>query len=85
MSQDKEKFKVPRSVQQVIPIQRVWSDGVFKIGKNKFSKSFKFTDINYAVLSMEEQKSMLNKYIEVLGSLDTTTTNLHVLQSETGI
>lgn len=74
MSQDKEKFKVPRSVQQVIPIQRVWSDGVFKIGKNKFSKSFKFTDINYAVLSMEEQKSMLNKYIEVLGSLDTTTT-----------
>lgn len=74
MSQDKEKFKVPRSVQQVIPIQRVWSDGVFKIGKNKFSKSFKFTDINYAVLSVEEQKSMLNKYIEVLGSLDTTTT-----------
>lgn len=74
MSQDKEKFKVPRSVQQVIPIQRIWSDGVFKIGKNKYSKSFKFTDINYAVLSMEEQKSMLNKYIEVLGSLDTTTT-----------
>ncbi len=27
--QDKEKFRIPRSVQQVIPIQAVWADGVF--------------------------------------------------------
>lgn len=73
-SQDKEKFIVPNSVQKVIPIQRVWSDGVFKVGKNKFSKTFKFTDINYAVASSEDQKSMYRKYVELLGSLDTTAT-----------
>ena len=27
---DKERFKVPRSVQQAIPIQRIWPDGIFQ-------------------------------------------------------
>lgn len=27
--QDKEKFVIPRSVQQVIPIETIWSDGIF--------------------------------------------------------
>ena len=31
--QDKEKFVIPRSVQQVIPIETIWSDGIFKIGR----------------------------------------------------
>ena len=26
---DKEKYKVPRRVQDVIPIRRIWSDGIF--------------------------------------------------------
>ena len=37
--QDKEKFVIPRSVQQVIPIETIWSDGIFKIGRNKFARS----------------------------------------------
>ena len=45
---DREKFKVPRSVQQAIPIQRIWPDGVFQSG-TKFSKTFRFSDINYAI------------------------------------
>lgn len=49
--QDKEKFVIPRSVQQVIPIETIWSDGIFKIGRNKFARTYKFTDINYAVFS----------------------------------
>ena len=47
--QDKEKFVIPRSVQQVIPIETIRSDGIFKIGRNKFARTDKFTDINYAV------------------------------------
>ena len=44
---DKEKFKIPRSVQDAIPIDAMWEDGIFLVGKNKYSKCFKFTDINY--------------------------------------
>ena len=48
---DKEKFKIPRSVQDAIPIDAMWEDGIFLVGKNKYYKCFKFTDINYSVAS----------------------------------
>lgn len=47
---DKERFKVPKSVQQAIPIQRIWPDGIFQQG-TKFSKTYRFTDINYYIAS----------------------------------
>ena len=28
---DKESFKVPNSVQQTIPIKRMWPDGTFQV------------------------------------------------------
>ena len=37
MKQDKERYKVPRKVQDVIPIKRIWPDGIFQVG-NKFTK-----------------------------------------------
>ena len=43
--QDKGKYKVPRRVQDVIPVSRMWSDGIFQVG-GKFSRTFKFSDIN---------------------------------------
>ena len=47
MKQDKEKFKIPRGVQDVIPIRSMWKNGIFLVGNNKYSKTFQFTDINY--------------------------------------
>lgn len=44
--QDKEKFVIPRSVQQVIPIETIWSDGIFKIGRNKFARTYKLSLIH---------------------------------------
>ena len=46
---EKEGYHIPKRVQDVIPIQRIWDDGIFLVGKNKYSLTFKFTDINYAV------------------------------------
>lgn len=56
MRQDREKFKIPRSVQQAIPIQRIWKDGIFQVGRNKFAKTYRFTDINFEVLSEDDKK-----------------------------
>ena len=68
---DKEKFKVPRSVQDIIPVKAIWEDGIFLVGKNKYSKSFKFLDINYAVASKEDKEAMFLEYSELLNSFDT--------------
>lgn len=69
--QDKEKFKVPRRVQNIIPIKAMWDDGIFLVSRNKYSKSYKFLDINYAVASREDKEAMFLDYSELLNSLDT--------------
>ena len=66
---DREKFKVPKSVQQAIPIQRIWPDGIFQHG-TKFSKSFRFSDINYSIASKEDKTEMFLDYSELLNALD---------------
>ena len=73
LKQDKEKYKVPRKVQDVIPIRRMWSDGIFQVG-SKFSKSYQFSDINYQVASLEDKKVMFLDYSELLNSLDSGAT-----------
>ena len=72
--QEKEKFVVPKGVQDVIPIKAIYDDGIFKVGKDKFSKSFKFTDINYAVASREDKEAMFLEYSELLNSFDSGAT-----------
>jgi hypothetical protein len=73
MKQDKEKFIVPKGVQQAIPIRTMWPDGIFRVG-NKFSKSFRFEDINYAVASKEDKEAMFLCYSELLNSFDSGAT-----------
>lgn len=72
--QDKEKLKIPKSVQDIIPIDCLWEDGIFLVGNNKYSKSYKFMDINYAVASKEDKEAMFLDYSELLNSLDTGAT-----------
>ena len=67
--QEKERYTVPRKVQDVIPVRRIWPDGIFLVG-NKFSKTYKFSDINYLVASREDKESMFLTYSELLNSLD---------------
>ena len=72
--QDREKFVVPKSVQQAIPIQTVWNDGIFKVGRNKFSRSYRFPDINYAVAGKEDKEIMFLDYSDLLNAFDSGAT-----------
>ena len=42
---EREKFRIPRSVQDAIPIRRIFADGIFQVG-NQYSKTGSCTDIN---------------------------------------
>lgn len=68
--QEKEKLKVPRSVQDMIPVRTVYPDGIFEVAQGKYSRSYRFDDINYAVASGPDKESMFLKYSEILNSLD---------------
>ena len=65
----KEKYKVPKRVQDLIPINCIWTDGIFRSGTG-YSKMYKFKDINYSVAADEDKKIMLDKYCDVIKSLD---------------
>ena len=71
---DKEKLRVPKSVQDAIPVKAIWQDGIFLVGKNKYSKCYKFSDINYAITGRDDRETMFLQYSEVLNSFDTGAT-----------
>jgi hypothetical protein len=74
--QDKEQFIVPKSVQDCMPAYGISVDGILRLtkfkknGMYKYSKTFKFTDINYAVASREDKEAMFLEYSELLNSFD---------------
>lgn len=74
IKQDKEKFRIPRSVQRAIPIKAIWRDGIFQIARHKYAMTFKFQDINFKVASLEDKKAMFMEYSELLNSFDSGAT-----------
>lgn len=66
---ERESLKIPQSVQQAIPINKVYEDGIFRVGRN-FSKTMRFSDINYRVASKDDQMTMFMKYCDLINSID---------------
>lgn len=69
LKQDKERFVVPRGVQDVIPIKAIYDDGIFQVGRDKFSKTYKFSDINYAVASREDKEAIFSNTVMALSAV----------------
>lgn len=61
---------LPKTAQQTIPIRRIYRDGIWEV-EGKFSRSWRFTDINYAVADEEDKKDMLLLYCALEKSLPT--------------
>ena len=53
-------YKMPRSVQQSIPIDRIYADGVWQSG-NVFSMMWQISDINYAMQSDAAKQNILTQ------------------------
>lgn len=67
---ERDKFTIPRSVQQSIPIKRIYKDGIWQVGR-KHSKTWRFVDINYEAASDDDRRSIFLSYGGVLNSLPT--------------
>ena len=82
IKQDRTVYKIPRSVQDVIPIQRIFADGIFQFG-TKYSRTLRFSDINYAIASKEDKTAMFLGYSELLNALDSgSTTKLTICNKQ---
>ena len=74
LKQDKERYQIPGKVQDIIPVRTVYPDGIFLSGKGKYSKTFRFRDINYAVASRSDKEMMFLEYSELLNAFDSGAT-----------
>ena len=67
---EKEVKKVPKSAQQSLPISRIHKDGTWEV-KGRFTRSWKFTDINFSVADDEDKKNIIMAYASFCKALPT--------------
>lgn len=63
-------YKAPKSIQETIEIEKVAANGIFEVSKNRYSKCYRFHDINYTTTNEEEQIDIFERYCKFLNSLD---------------
>jgi len=63
-------YKTPKSIQETIEIMKVAENGIFEVARNRFSKCYRFQDINYTTTNEIEQIDIFERYCKFLNSLD---------------
>lgn len=63
-------YKTPKSIQETIEVMAVAENGIFEVARNRYSKCYRFEDINYSTTNEEEQMGIFEQYCKFLNSLD---------------
>lgn len=63
----KRKFNVPRSIQDFIPLDCFYEDGMARSG-NKYSVLYRFSDVDFSALSDGDKTVLLEKYEGILST-----------------
>lgn len=64
--------KVSKSTQDTLPYICFCSEYIMCVDKNRFSKTYKFDDVNYTSASAEQQEAIFLAYCDILNGIDTT-------------
>ncbi len=62
------KTHIPKSSQDDLPYIADYEEGMFEVEPNKYSKCYKFVDINYLTAKEEEQMAIFSRWVEFLNS-----------------
>lgn len=63
-------YRSPKSIQETIEIMAVAENGIFEVARNRYSKCYRFQDINYTTTNEDEQVDIFERYCKFLNSLD---------------
>ncbi len=67
-------MKIPTTAQDTIPFWEVYDNGLFLVGKDRYTLIFAFENLDYALLREKEQKETYNSYQTLLNALPTDIT-----------
>ena len=62
----------PRTTQQSIPFDRMFQDGICRIGKDYYTKTIQFQDINYLLAQQDDQKEIFEEWCSFLNFFDSS-------------
>ena len=68
----KKKDNIPRTAQESIPFDRMFRDGICRVGKNHYSKTIQFEDINYQLAQQEDKTEIFEDWCSFLNFFDST-------------
>jgi hypothetical protein len=82
-AEDKKKVKeiireakrndgIPRSTQQSIPFDRMFQDGICRVGTDYYTKTIQFQDINYQLAQQEDQTEIFEEWCSFLNFFDSS-------------
>ena len=65
-----KKPKVKKTVQQTMPYINFCDNYIIEVEENRYSKTYKFEDLNYTIANVEEQEAIFTGYCDILNSFD---------------
>ena len=63
---------VPRTAQQSIPFDRMFQDGICRIGQDYYTKTIQFQDINYQLALQEDKTEIFEEWCAFLNFFDSS-------------
>ena len=63
---------VPRTAQQSIPFDRMFPDGICRVGDNYYTRTIQFQDINYQLAQQEDKTAIFEEWCSFLNFFDSS-------------
>ena len=68
----KKNDGVPRTAQQSIPFERMFQNGICRVGSDYYSKTIQFQDINYQLAQQEDKTEIFEEWCSFLNFFDSS-------------
>ncbi|MBQ9301814.1 VirB4-like conjugal transfer ATPase, CD1110 family [Butyrivibrio sp.] len=62
----------PRTAQQTLPFDRIFPDGICRVGMDYYTKTIKFQDINYQLAQQEDKTEIFEEWCSFLNFFDSS-------------
>ena len=67
-----QRKKPPHSVQETIPYERMWPDGICRVSPSYYTKTVQFWDINYQLAQNEDKSAIFEGWCDFLNAFDSS-------------
>ena len=72
VDQARKNDGVPRTAQQSIPFDRMFLDGICRVGDNYYTRTVQFQDINYQLAQQEDKTAIFEEWCSFLNFFDSS-------------